>query len=146
VLRWILFCCISSCLGSSSSDYIDVSPIIPRFCRDPLDILVVLVPFFMDLSQECWVVFCVMICCMTIHTCHWWKWKIPCIMSYFLDLVAHYWSYTSPKSSSTFVSTLISSWFIVLGYLVILCGVILWLPIIVLHMCILWWCYLDEMR
>jgi hypothetical protein len=46
VFHWILFCCISSYLGSSSCDYIDVSPIIPGFCRDPLDNLIVLVTFF----------------------------------------------------------------------------------------------------
>jgi hypothetical protein len=138
VLSWILFCCISSCLGSSLSDYIDVSPIIPGFCRNPLDILVFLVPFFLYLSQECWAVFCVMVCCATIHTCRRWKWKIPCIMSWLLEVVAHYWSSSSSKSSSasssTFVSTSISSWCVVLGYLVILCGVILWLCIIVLRL------------
>jgi hypothetical protein len=63
VLRWILLCCISSCLGSSSSDYIDVSPTIPGFCRNPVDSMVVLFPFFLDLSQECWKVFSVMVCC-----------------------------------------------------------------------------------
>jgi hypothetical protein len=46
VLIWILFCCINSHLGASSSDYIDVFPIILGFYRNPLDILVVLVPFF----------------------------------------------------------------------------------------------------
>jgi hypothetical protein len=103
VLRWILFCCISSYLGSSSSDYIDVSPIIPDFCRNLLDIVVVLVSFFLDLSQECWVFFCVMICCVTVHTCHWWKWTIPCIMSWLLVVVEYYWSSTSSKSFSDLV-------------------------------------------
>jgi hypothetical protein len=53
VLRSILFYCVSSCLGSSLSDYIDVSPIIVGFYRDPLDILVVLVHFFLDLPKKC---------------------------------------------------------------------------------------------
>jgi hypothetical protein len=135
VLSWILFCCINFFLGSSSSDYINVSPIIPGFCRYPLDILFVLVPFFLDLSQECWVVFCVMVYCTTIHTCHQWKWTIPCIMPWFLAVVSHYWSSTSSKSSSNssfpYVSTSISSSCIVLGYLVILHVLILWLCIIV---------------
>jgi hypothetical protein len=165
VLRWILFCCIRSYLGSSSSDHIDVSPIIPGFCINPLNIIVVLVPFFLDLSQECWEFFYVMVCCATIHTCRWWKWTIPCIMSWLLEVVEHYWSSASSKSSSTssstYVSTLISSWCVVLGYLVILHGVILWLCIIVLQLhivvlflCIIvlllnivvWWWYLDELR
>jgi hypothetical protein len=103
VLRWILFCCISSCLGSSSSDYIDVFPIIPGFCRNPLDILVVLVPFFLNLSQECWAVFCVMVCCATIHTCRRWKWTIPCIMSWLLEVMAYYWPSASSKSSSSLI-------------------------------------------
>jgi hypothetical protein len=158
VLRWILFCCISSCLGSSSSDYIDVSPIIPSFCRNPLDILVVMVPFFLDLSQECWEVFCVMVCCATVHTCRRWKWKIPCIMSWLLEVVAHYWSYASSESSSasssTNVSTSITSRCVVLGYLVILCEIILrlhivvlWLHIVVLWLHIVeWWWKLVELR
>jgi hypothetical protein len=131
VLHWILSYCISSCLISSSCDYIDVSSIIPGFCRNPLYILVVLVPLFLDLSQECCTVFCIMVCCTTIHTCRWWKWTLPCIMSWLLEVVAHYWTSSSSKSSSTSsstsVSTSISSWCIVLRYLVILCGVILWL-------------------
>jgi hypothetical protein len=158
VLHWILFYCISSCLGSPLSDYIDVSPIIYIFCRNPLDILVVLVSFLLDLPQECLAVFYVMVCYATIHTCNWWKWKIPCIIFWLLVVVAHYWSSASSKSSSasssTSVSTLISSWCIVLGYLVILRGVILWLPIIILWLCIIvlllhifvWWWYLDELR
>jgi hypothetical protein len=68
VLSWISCYFISSCLGSSLSDYIDVSPIIPGFCINPLDILVVLVYFFLDIPQECWVVFCVMVYYATLHT------------------------------------------------------------------------------
>jgi hypothetical protein len=154
----MLFYCIRSCLGSSSSDYIDVSPILPSFCRDPLDILVFLVPFFLDLSQECWTVFCIMVYYATIHTCHWWKWKIPCIMSWLLAVVTHYWTSASSKSSSnsssTSVATSISSWCVVLRYLIILCGVILWSHVVVLwlHIIILllhiviWWWYLFELR
>jgi hypothetical protein len=141
VLSWILFSCINSYIGSSSSDYIDVSPLIPSFWRDPFGILVFLVPFLLDLSQECWAVFYVMVYYMTVHTCHWWKWTIPCIISCLLVIVAHYWSSTSSKyssaSSSTFVSTSISSSCIVLGYLVILCEVILWLCMVILLLCIL---------
>jgi hypothetical protein len=81
VLHWILFYCVSYCLGSFSCDYVDVSSIIPGLCRNRLYILVALVPLFLDLSQECWTVFCIMVCCATIHTCHWWKWTLPCIMS-----------------------------------------------------------------
>jgi hypothetical protein len=172
VLRSILFYCVNSCLGSSSSDYIDVCPIIPEFYRNPLDILAVLIPFVLDLSQKCWTVFCIMVHCTKIHTCHWWKWIIPSIMSWLLEVVAHYWTYTSSKSSSNLcfanVSTLISSWCIASTYLVILRKVILWLCIVILWLCIvvlwmriivlwlrivvlllrivLWWWYLVELR
>jgi hypothetical protein len=158
MLHWIFFCCISSCRGYSSSDYIDVSPIIPSFCRDPLDILVFLFPFFLNIPQECWVVFYSMVCCATVHTCRWWKWKIPFLMFWLLEIVAQYWSFASSKSSSTSSSTSvftsISLRCIVLGYLVTLCGFILWLCIIILWLCIVvfllhivvWWWYLVELR
>jgi hypothetical protein len=99
-----------------------------------------------------------MICCTTIHTCRWWEWKIPCIMSWLLAFVAHYWSSASSKSSSALSSTSISTsifvWCIVMRYLVILCRIILWmciiilcLHIVVLFMCIIvWWWYLVELR
>jgi hypothetical protein len=151
VSRWILSYCVSSCLGSSSCDYIDVSSIILGFCINPLYILVVLVPLFLDLSQECWTVFCIMVCRAVVHTCHWWKWALPCIMSYLLAVLAHYWTSNSSKSSSTssstYVSTPISSQCVVLRYLVILCVVILWLCIIVLGLrIVLWRWYLVELR
>jgi hypothetical protein len=158
VLSWILFCCINSCLGSSSSDYIDVFLIIPGFRINPLEILVVLVPFVLDLSQECWEVFCVMVYSAPIHTCCWWNWIIHCIMSWLLELMEHYWSSSSSKSSyvlsSTSVSTSISLRCVVLGYLVILREVILWLCVIVprshivvlwMHI-VVWWWHLDELR
>jgi hypothetical protein len=87
MLCWILSYCVSSCLSSSSCDYVDVSSIIPVFCINPLYIMVVLFPLFLDLSQECWKVFCIMVCCATVHTCHWWKWTFPCIMSWMLEVV-----------------------------------------------------------
>jgi hypothetical protein len=102
VLHWILFYYVISCLGSSLSDYVDVSPILLGFCRDPLDIMVVLVPFFLDLPQKCRTVFFVMICCATVHTCRWWEWTFPCIME-------HYWSFASSKSSFVSSSTSIAS-------------------------------------
>jgi hypothetical protein len=158
VLSWILFYGINSCLGSSSSDYIDVLPIIPSLCKNPLDIHVVLVPFLLDISQESWAVLCAMVCCATMHTCCRWKWTIPFIISWLLEVVAHYWSSVASKSSSsssnTYVSSSISSWCIVLGYLVILRRIIWWLCVVVLrfHIVVLrlhivvWWWYLDEMR
>jgi hypothetical protein len=123
LLCWIMFCCISSCLGSSSSYYFDFISIIPCFCRNPLDILIVLVPFFLYFSQECWAVFYVVSRCETIHTCYGWKWTISCIMSWLLTVVANYWPYASTSTSE---STSISSWCIVLGYQVILHEIILW--------------------
>jgi hypothetical protein len=139
VLRWVLSYYFNSCLSSSSHDYIDVSSIIPHFCINPLYILVVLVPLFLDIFQECSRVFYIMVCCTKVHTCRWWKWTFPCIMFYFLAIVTHYWAYASSKSSSTTsytsVSTLIPSWCVVLRYLVIPRRVILWLCIIVLWLC-----------
>jgi hypothetical protein len=158
VLRWILSYCIRSCLGSSSHEYDDISSIIPIFYIDPLNILVSLVPLFLNISQKCSTFFCVMVCCTIVHTCHWWEWIFPCIMSWMLEVVAHYWSSTSSKSSSTssstFVSNLISLWCIVLRYLIIMCEVLQWLHSIVLWLCsvVLWLCniiwrwYLVEMR
>jgi hypothetical protein len=158
VLCWILFYCVSSYLGSSSSDYIDVSPIIPSFCRNPLDILVVLVPFFLDLSQECWTIFCIMVCCVTVHTCRWWKWTFPCIMSWLLEVVAHYWTSASSKSSSTSsstsVSTSISSQvhctevpdYTAQGYIVAAHCCIVVAHCYIVVCIIVWWWYLVELR
>jgi hypothetical protein len=115
-----------------------------------------MVPFFLDLFQECCTIFCVMVCCVTVHTCGWWKWKLPCIVSLLLAVMAHYWSRASSKSSSrsSSSSTSISSRCVVLRYLVILRRVILWLCIIVLQLRIfiimmrisVWWWYLVELR
>jgi hypothetical protein len=154
VLRWILFDYISSCLGSSSSEYINVSPIILGFCRDPLNILVLLVPFFLDLPQECRTIFCVMICFTTIHTCCWWECTFPSTISWFLEVVAHYWSFASSESSSSSSSTSIFKCYVVLRYLIILHRIILWMHIIILWLCIvvlllcivIWWRYLVELR
>jgi hypothetical protein len=131
MLHWIMFCCIISCLGSSLSYYVDVLSIIPSFCINPLEILIVLIPFFLYFSQECWAVFCVVICCATMHTCHRWKWTVSCIMSRLLTIVA---DYCPSSSTSTSESTSISFLCIVLGYMVILRGIILWLCIIVLRL------------
>jgi hypothetical protein len=149
--------CFISCLSSSTCNYVDIYLIIIGFYRNPLNILIVLVPFFLNIPQKCWAFLCIMVGCMTVHTCHRWKWKFPCIMSSFLEYVAHYWTSSTSKSSSTSsstsISTLISSWCVVLRHLIILCGVILrlhisilWLSSVVLLLCIvIWRWYLVEL-
>jgi hypothetical protein len=151
VLSWILFCYINSYLGSSSSNYIDVFPIIHGFYRNPLEILVILVLFFLNISQECWAIFYVMVYYETIHKCHGWKWKIPCIISWLLEVVAYESPFSSYKYSSsstyTYESTSIYLRCIVLGYLVILRKIILWMSIVVLRLCgIEFWWHIVELR
>jgi hypothetical protein len=149
--------CVSSCLSTSSCDYVDISSIIPGFCRDPLNILIVLIPLFLNLPQKCWAFLCIMVCCTTVHTCHRWKWTFPCIMSWMLEVVAHYWTSTSSKSSSTSsstsISSSISSWCIVLRHLIILHGVILWCVLLycgcaccILCCIVVWRWYLVKLR
>jgi hypothetical protein len=111
-----------------------------------------------NIVHTCWTIFCVMIRYATVHTCRWWEWKIPCIMSWLLAVMAHYWSYalskSSSSSSSTSISTSISAWCVALRYLVILRKIILWMCIIILQLqivvllvhIIVWWWYLVELR
>jgi hypothetical protein len=100
VLVLILICCIFSYFGSTSSNYIDLFPIISSFRENPLNILVILIPFVLYFCQKYRKLFYSMIGCVTIHACFQWKWKIPCIISRLLTIVADYWSSTSSKSSS----------------------------------------------
>jgi hypothetical protein len=86
VLCWIWSHCVSYCLRTSSSDYVDIYSIVLGLYRDPLNILVVLVPLFLNFSQKCWAFLCIMVCCATVHTCRRWKWTFPCIMSWMLQL------------------------------------------------------------
>jgi hypothetical protein len=101
VLILIMLCCICSSLGSSSSNYMNVIPILfSLFHNNPLNILIFLVPLFLYLYQKFQIVFCIMICCVTIHTCRRWLWTISYIMSRFLKVVTDYWSSSSMASSS----------------------------------------------
>jgi hypothetical protein len=139
-------------------DHVDVLSIIPGFCRNPLYIMIVLVPLFLDLPQECCEIFYIMVYYARVHACCWWKWNFPCIISWLLVVVEHYWTSASSKSSSTLYSTSISnsisSRYVVLRYLIILHEVILWLHIVVfwLHSFILllniiiWRWYLVKLR
>jgi hypothetical protein len=157
MLCWVLSYCFRFCLSSSSCDYVDISSIIPGFCRDPMKILIILVPLFLNLPQKCWAFLHIMVCCTTVHTCHRWKWTFPFIMFWLLIVVAHYWTSASSKSSSTSSSTSlassISSWCVVLRQLIILHGVILWLCIVILRLqsvvlllcIIIWRWYLVEL-
>lgn len=161
VLILILLGCIFSCLSSTSSDYVNIFPIcFYVFYNNPLHVLVVLVPLVLYFYQECWIIFCFMVCCATIHTCRWWLWKIYCIMSMFLTIMAYYCSSSTSKSSSpmtsfsesSFVSLIISVWCIILGSLIVLqlriillwwhctllCIIILWCFSKLLHIVVLW--------
>jgi hypothetical protein len=158
VLFWILSYYVNSSLSSFMHNYVDIYYIIPGFCRYPLGIMIVLTPFFLNLPQKYWAFLCIMVCCVTIHACHRWKWKFPCIVSWLLEFMEHYWTYASSKYSSTLsstsVSTSISSWYIVLRYLIVLLGVILWLCIIILRLrsvlllmrSVVWGWYLVKLR
>jgi hypothetical protein len=77
-----------------------------------------------------------MVWCMTIHTCCWWKWTFPCIMSRLLTIVKYHWSSISSKtsscSSSTFVACPIPSWCTILRHLIILHDIVLRLSCVVL--------------
>jgi hypothetical protein len=79
-----------------------------------------------------------MIWCTKRHTRPRWKWKLSCIVSWLLTVVAYHWFFASSKasssSSSTSLSRSISSRCIVLGPLVILSGTIVWLRSIVLQL------------
>jgi hypothetical protein len=72
VLVLIQICFICSYFGSTSSIYIDVFTIISSFCGNPLNILIILIPFSLYICQKCRTIFSSMICCATIHTCRWW--------------------------------------------------------------------------
>jgi len=110
VLFFILICCICSYFGSTKSNYINIFPIISSFHGNPLNILVILIPFFSHFCQKYGIASYSMICFMKIHACCWWSWKIPCIMSRLLKIVIGYWCYTSFKSSSSTTSSYESSY------------------------------------
>jgi hypothetical protein len=115
-------------------NYIDISSIIPYFCRNPLIIMIVLISIFVDLPQQCRIIFCFTVGCTTIHTCDRWKLELYCIVSWLLKVMAYHQSSTSSKASSTSISSLISSRCVVLWHLIILCEIILWLCGIVLQL------------
>ena len=86
----------------------------------------------------------------TIHTSHWWKWTLSCIVSWLLTIVTYHWSSTSSKasslSSSTSVASSIPSRSVILRLLVIVCGIKLRLHSVVWLLCsvVLGW-YLIKM-
>jgi hypothetical protein len=104
VLILILIFCISSYFHSTSRNYINLFPIIYSFLSNPLNILVIMIPFSLYFCQNYKTFFFSMIYCMIIHACGQWLRKIPYIMMRFLEIVACYWSSTSSKSSSSFSS------------------------------------------
>jgi hypothetical protein len=104
--------------------------------------MIILVPLFLIIYQECWKFLCIMVQCATIHTICWWKWKFLCIMSRLLKIVTCDWSSTASEassgSSSSSVSCLVTSQRVILWNLIVLhgivmglCQVILWLYVIV---------------
>jgi hypothetical protein len=151
VLVLILLCCISSSVFSPSSKHVDLYPILfSSFHGNTLDVLIFFVPLILCLYQKCCIVFCLIVYCVTIHTCHRWMWTISCIVSRFLTVVKNYRSSTSSKSSSSMASSPDSFFvpLIVFAQFITLCSRILfWLHIIILWwnyalLCvvILWWC------
>jgi hypothetical protein len=92
VLVFILICFLCSYFSSTSSIYINIFLILSSLRANPLNILVILIPFVLYFCQKYRKFFCSMICCVTIHAYCWWMWKIPCIISNLMEIVAGYWS------------------------------------------------------
>jgi hypothetical protein len=146
----VLIFCIISCLSSTSSNYIDLLPILLFvFYNNPLYILIVLVSLFLYLYKKCQTVFCLMVFYAKIHTCRKWLWTISSIVFGFLTVVKNYRSSTSSKASSSttssseasFFSLIISTRCIILRSLIVLWTFIIvrWCYCTLFHVVILWW-------
>jgi hypothetical protein len=138
VLCCILSYCISSCISFSMHKYVDIYSIIPLLHRNPLNILIVLILFFLNLPQKCWAFLCIIVCYVPIHACCRWKWEFPCVVAWMLVVMEYCSTSTSSKSSSTWSSTSVScsvsSHCIVLRHLIILRRVIMWLDVIIIRL------------